>query len=431
MDIFKNDFTSTSLKFEFVETNSEVDGKHILAKVKGPFFVPDGVSRNNRFYTKQLWEKCLSSSEVTEKLKSRTMFGTIGHDTELNDKSLQEGKISHIVTSAYIDESTGQGIGEALILNTPSGQILNTVLRAGSEVFVSSRADGKFKGTKNGIPLVDEDTYDLKGWDFVLSPGFMQANPKIAESLNDIKGDFIMENKVIERLSEENGALKEKLMQKDQEVVSKIKEAIQPVQEENSHIKGELHEAEKTINELRESLNSLTEEKAELEEKLNEFDTLGESFDEIKEALEFASSFMESVHEEFGTFDQIKEALTVAAEMKESLDTLGTVDEIKAALEIADSLLEEKSKKEYMDKVKELADKLDVKAEAIDKMMKKGMTEEEIEELCSEMMDKDDKEDKEMKEKSKKMAKDEDLGEALKEKTAVPRAVRLMKELSR
>ena len=79
------DSISPSIQFSITES-SEVDGKHILGKVKGEFFVPDGKSRNKRFYPRELWEKVISSQAIKEKLANRLMFGTIGHDGEIGKK---------------------------------------------------------------------------------------------------------------------------------------------------------------------------------------------------------------------------------------------------------------------------------------------------------------------------------------------------------
>jgi cob(I)alamin adenosyltransferase len=444
MSHFKTDYVSPDLKFEFVENASEVDGEHILAKVKGVFFCPDGISRNKRFYPRSLWEKALADEEVQQKLRSRTMFGTIGHDTELNDRTLQEGRFSHIVTQAYIDES-GRGIGEALILGTPAGKILNTMLRAGCEVFVSSRADGKFKGYKNGLPVVDEDNYSLKGWDFVLSPGFLQANPRIAEAYENItKGEYKMSDSVIAKLSEENATLREKLVLKDVEVRGKIDEAVKPISEENNHVKTQLHEAEDTIAELKESLAAVEEDKTKISEELAKYSELGESFDNIKKALEESHSFMSTVLEKFGTIEEIEEALVVATEMKEAWDAIGQVDEVKAALEIAETLIAEKKANEDAQKANELAEKLNVKAEAVVKLMKKGMSEEEITDILEsakkEELPKDDKPkdgDEEPKDEKKKKneSKDENLGavDDLNEDKPVrkSRCMRLVEDLNR
>lgn len=429
MDKFNTDYVKPDLRFEFLEDSSEVDGQHVLAKVKGVFFCPDGVSRNKRFYPKQLWEKVLSDEPVQQKLKTRTMFGTIGHDTELNDKTLQEGLFSHITTKAYID-SEGRGIGEALILNTPSGRILNTLLRAGSELFVSSRADGRFKGTKNGLPVVDENTYSLKGWDFVLSPGFLEANPKIAEEYfeNISKGEYKMSESLLSKLSEENGSLREKLVLKEAEVKVKIGEALEPIREENAHMKTQLHEAEASIEELKESVSSLEEERNKLSEKLEQYETLGESFENVKAALEEADSFMRTVSEKFGTVDEIEEALTLAIAMKEEWEAIGTPETVRATLEIAEALLLEKKEAEDDKKANDLADKLDVKVEGVKKLMKRGLTEEEIEDVLGAA-----KKDKEDKPKKDVKPTDENLGDVEEEKPVLrkSRASRLIEDLNR
>lgn len=453
MEHFKTDFVAPELKFEFLENASEVDGTHILAKVRGVFFCPDGISRNKRYYPRELWEKALADEEVQQKLRTRTMFGTIGHDTELSDKTLQEGRFSHIVTKAYIDES-GRGIGEALILGTPAGKILHTMLRAGCEVFVSSRADGKFKGTYNGLPVVDPDSYSLKGWDFVLNPGFLQANPRIAEEYKNItkgQGEYEMSDSVIAKLSEEMSSLREKLVLKDVEVSKKIEEAVKPIEEENAHVKTQLHEAETIITNLKESLAEAEAEKEKAKAELDKYSELGESFENIKTALEESHKFMTKVLEDFGTISEIEEALTAALEMKEAWDKIGTIEEVQAALSIANTLLEEKKELEDQEKAKELADKLDVKAEGVMKLMKRGMSEEEIEDIMkaskkdpkneeddpADAPKKGDEEDVPAKDEKKKKneSKDENLGEAgdVNESSAPrkSRAMRLMEDLNR
>lgn len=145
-------------------------------------FIPDGESRNKRYYPKELWERTLNDTELNERLKDRHCYGTIGHDTELNDVSLLEGKVSHIVTNLYIED--GVGIGEAEILNTEVGRTLRTILGAKCKLYVSSRGIGKFKeSSKNGNKIVDPDNYLLETFDFVMDPGFLEANPTLVESI--------------------------------------------------------------------------------------------------------------------------------------------------------------------------------------------------------------------------------------------------------
>ena len=161
---------------------SEVDASKgaILAIVKGPHFVPDGISRNHRNY-KGVWEKAGKNEEVQRKLRDNQMFGTIGHDVELTDKEIRERLYSHITRN--INWETGEA--ESVIYNTPVGESLLTLLRAGTKLYVSSRADGEYKGKdEDGNDIMDPDTYVLERFDFVTDPGFLEAHPAlVTESL--------------------------------------------------------------------------------------------------------------------------------------------------------------------------------------------------------------------------------------------------------
>jgi len=119
------------------ESQSIVDGEHIIARASGEAFFPDSASRNNRFYPREAWTNALKDESLQTRLGKRLVFGSVGHDQPLDDVAVREGKISHIVNRIYIDESTGKGMAEFLILNTPSGRTLNTLLRAGSAISVS------------------------------------------------------------------------------------------------------------------------------------------------------------------------------------------------------------------------------------------------------------------------------------------------------
>lgn len=171
------------------EIPSGIDGKYIIGRVRGQFFVPDGKSRNGRFYPESLWKRVVGNNDVLNKLSERKMFGTIGHDEEpVSEQQLRRGEVSHIITKLWI-ESDGsgnkRGMGEALILNTPTGNNLNVYMRAGSRLNTSSRASGKFVENKeyDGIPIVDEDSYVFETFDFVLDPGFLEARPDLVEQM--------------------------------------------------------------------------------------------------------------------------------------------------------------------------------------------------------------------------------------------------------
>lgn len=186
-NIFENQiFTGLS----FNEDSTKLD-EGVLATVKGSSFFSDGYSRNGRFYPKALWENALKHNETKTKIDRGLMFGCIGHPKDYSlDELLESGKVSHKVTDITIDKKTGEGIAEYAILDTPSGRILNTILRSGSEMYVSTRAFGGFSNEtkkKDGkeYKVLDEKNFVLESIDFVIDPGFLQTNPKLVESISE------------------------------------------------------------------------------------------------------------------------------------------------------------------------------------------------------------------------------------------------------
>lgn len=383
-----NDVIEPELKFQLDEKkSSEVDGVNILGKVRGQFFVPDGASRNNRWYPKSLWEKVIENKDVQRRLKKRLMFGTVGHDEELGDKAIREGKVSHVITKIEID-SKGRGIGEALILNTPVGHNLNTVLRAGAELYVSSRADGTYDGEHKGMPVVNEDTYLLEGWDFVVDPGFLEAHPTIAESLinshnknEDTKTgstkEISMNEELIKHITNENAELKNTVKNFTDEVKA-LKEDRIAVDEENAHLKEEnakLEEANKKVadfekfakhEELEEALKKLEEDKKLLAEFLELADNAGETkkcLEDLRDAL--------VTYKEIGTADQIKEALEKSDKFVEEVSKLGKLEEIKTSLEAFNKQLTEEDEAKKEKENKELAEELGLKEEKVVELRKK------------------------------------------------------------
>lgn len=351
------DLFEPNIKFSIMEdVNGEVDGVHILAKIKGEFFFPDGTSRNKRFYPRKAWENVIANKDVQSRLERRLMYGTIGHDQELNDKAVREGLISHFMTKVYIDDS-GKGIGEAFIMNTPVGQILNTTLRAGSQLCVSSRADGRFKGTQGGMPAIDPDNFLLIGWDFVMDPGFLKANPIIAEAFNKTvietikSGDKNMEKdsmqKLVEHITGENHDLKAKNGDLTTES-TKLRETNSVLEDENKHLKGEIEVADAAKKEAAEYKEIGTpaeiKEALALGEKaaaaLKAYEALGSPV-EIKKAFESTAAHMKGLHEKFGTTREIAQVFRTAEKTNEELMKIGTLPEIKKIVENFGTMLKE------------------------------------------------------------------------------------------
>jgi hypothetical protein len=201
------------------EDKKLVDGKTVLGVFEGCFFVPDGFSRNKRFYSKELWEKALNSKSLKERLESRKLFGALGHeDKPLDEKDIAQGKHAFNIVKLWIDESTGLGMGKALIMNTESGWNMFCAMKTGAKFQMSSRAKGGFKEgvtkiDENGIkqPVVDPDTYNVFNWDAVLDPGFLETSAVLQESKNNNDNKEKGEMNLEEMLKQKDSALNEAL----------------------------------------------------------------------------------------------------------------------------------------------------------------------------------------------------------------------------
>jgi hypothetical protein len=379
---FKSDLFSSEVKFTIEEASGEVDGIHVLAKVRGPFFVPEGKSRNGRYYSKELWEKQLSRPIIQSYLKEKRMFGTIGHAQPIDDQSLLEGKISHIVTELAIDKDGVPGYGEALILGTPAGKILNTIMRANAKLFTSSRAMGSFSGqTEDGTPKVDEETYDLRTFDFVIDPGFLQAHPTIAESL-----DGIVESEPNNSLNS-NQSMKEK-NKMDTELLKRSMDEAASLRVDLEKALAQNREHESTITTLK-GENSKLQESAQLAEGYGKIGTLDQvklvqerlqqaeaqlaklqpygTVDEVIKAIDSSIPVLKK-YKALGSPSQIQEALDKALALLEQYKPLGTPKQIDRVLEKFRGIVEKFKKNEDEKKIKALATELSVAETAVRKL---------------------------------------------------------------
>lgn len=344
------------VQFVIEESNDTVDGQHVLGKLRGEFFVPNGISRNKRFYGKNVWERQLQNEDVKTKLTERRMYGTVGHKIPITDESLAEGKLSHITTVLGID-SNGKGMGEALILGTPVGRILNTVLRAGSKLYVSSRANGDYRGTSHGVPSVDPDSFHLEGFDFVLEPGFLQANPALVESLQkDVKELLeLVEEKPVGEAKVEAPKLNEqkvddKQTEENKEYVKEVlemKELIEALTSEKKTLTEELGKALKSLNEIKAEREALSVEVSALQKTLIDtkerasksemYEKLG-SPEEVEKALDLSEKVIWK-YKQSGSPDEVGLALDQSYEQLKKYRELGSPEEISTAFDKAETLI--------------------------------------------------------------------------------------------
>jgi len=162
---------------------------NVLGVIEGVYFVPNGYSRNKRYYPKELWEEVLK--KVVPTLDKKAMVGTIEHPT--SEEAAHPKNASHVVKKLYIGKD-GKGYGKSYILNTPMGSLVYVLGSARDEegnpivpLYMSSRGLGKLSGyTRDGYEIVDPKSYILESFDVVLDPGFVDAKPALNEVVESV-----------------------------------------------------------------------------------------------------------------------------------------------------------------------------------------------------------------------------------------------------
>tara|TARA_R110000823_G_scaffold277564_1_gene396083 strand:- start:412 stop:990 length:579 start_codon:yes stop_codon:yes gene_type:complete len=137
-------------------------------------------NQNGRIYDKPILLREVKKY-MEEFVDNGNAYGELDHP-ESAVVSLKNA--SHIVKSLRWDGDDLIGIVE--LLNTPSGNIVKEIIKAGHTIGISSRGTGSVQQTNEGHLEVQDD-FELVCWDFVSNPSTHGAfmNPI---SLNEEKG---------------------------------------------------------------------------------------------------------------------------------------------------------------------------------------------------------------------------------------------------
>ena len=137
-------------------------------------------NQNGRTYSKAILER-ETKKYISEFVSNGNAFGELDHP-ESPIVSLKNA--SHIVKDLWWKGNDLMGRVE--LLNTPSGNIVKEIIKAGHTIGISSRGTGSVQQTNEGALEVQDD-FELVCWDFVSNPSTHGAfmNPI---SLNEGKG---------------------------------------------------------------------------------------------------------------------------------------------------------------------------------------------------------------------------------------------------
>ena len=146
----------------------EKDNGEKTYKIKGVFMQSEVKNRNGRVYPFPVLEKEVNRYNKQYVNENRA-FGELGHP---DGPTVNLERASHMITSLKPDGKNF--IGEATILKTPMGNIVENLMDAGGKLGVSSRGMGSLE-QKNGANYVKNDFYLATAADIVADPSAPNA----------------------------------------------------------------------------------------------------------------------------------------------------------------------------------------------------------------------------------------------------------------
>ena len=146
-------------------------------KVRGLFGEAEVINGNKRKYSRASLQREVQT--LQKQINDRRLLGELDHPA---NEIVHLANASHLITK--LEMVGNQVIGEAEILGTPSGKVLQELIKAGVKIGTSSRATGSVS------PVMKEnDTYYQVGenlkmitWDMVSDPSCYGAHPSLQES---------------------------------------------------------------------------------------------------------------------------------------------------------------------------------------------------------------------------------------------------------
>ena len=137
-------------------------------KIKGVFLQADIKNRNGRIYPMEVLEKEVSKYNLNF-IREKRAFGELGHP---DGPTVNLERVSHITTSLVPDGKNF--LGEAKIMDTPMGKIVQNLMDEGCKLGVSSRGMGSLQ-QKGGTNYVKDDFYLATAADIVADPSAPNA----------------------------------------------------------------------------------------------------------------------------------------------------------------------------------------------------------------------------------------------------------------
>jgi hypothetical protein len=151
------------------ETLDEATGKKGLF-IEGVFMQGDIKNRNGRMYPADVLDKEVKRYNEQYIEKNRA-YGELGHP---QGPTINLERVSHMITKLERDGSNFMGKAK-IMTDTPYGKIVESLIKDGGQLGVSSRGMGSVKPSKDGVGVVQSDFYLATAADIVADPSAPDA----------------------------------------------------------------------------------------------------------------------------------------------------------------------------------------------------------------------------------------------------------------
>ena len=151
---------------EYITEEKEGGGKNY--KIRGIFMQADIKNRNGRVYPMEVLDEEVKKYNKNF-IEQNRAFGELGHP---DGPTVNLERVSHMITSLKPDGKNF--IGEAKIMDTPMGKIVQNLMDEGAKLGVSSRGMGSLR-QKGGANVVSDDFYLATAADIVADPSAPNA----------------------------------------------------------------------------------------------------------------------------------------------------------------------------------------------------------------------------------------------------------------
>jgi len=136
-------------EFEYIIEEKNTKGPSTL-KIRGVYMESETINKNQRVYDQHDMKREVDRY-ISEMVHSKRALGELNHPASAE---VDLERACHLVTDLHWEGKSV--VGESVVLSTPTGQIVRSLINDGVKVGMSSRALGQLSEQGNGVNRVNE-----------------------------------------------------------------------------------------------------------------------------------------------------------------------------------------------------------------------------------------------------------------------------------